>query len=110
MIRKLVEIDKGRTKCCDKSSPAMVNLLIIFTAWLAVAEGIFNRPAKLNYSNLFILGFDIKTRQLCCSLGKKYATDNKDCKRFETPIPNISIDSEEVCLNTIDFCCKKQLL
>lgn len=88
----------------------MVNLLIIFTTWLAVAEGIFNKLVKLSYSSPIILGFDLKTRPLCCSLGKKYATDNKDCKRYETPIPNVNIDSEEVCLNTIEFCCKKQLL
>ncbi|XP_066157952.1 fibulin-1-like [Euwallacea fornicatus] len=54
-------------------------------------------------------GFSLKTRQLCCNLGTNYARNNKECKEFQPPIANFSIEDKELCFNVISFCCKKQL-
>ncbi|KAL1492787.1 hypothetical protein ABEB36_010979 [Hypothenemus hampei] len=58
---------------------------------------------------VFCLGFDIKTRKRCCDLGTNYSTNGEGCKPFKPPIPEVAIEDERPCLNTIDFCCKKVL-
>ncbi|XP_050313739.1 fibulin-1-like [Anthonomus grandis grandis] len=54
-------------------------------------------------------GYNLTTRQLCCTIGTNYSLSGKGCKTFHPPIPGIAIEDERACVSMVDLCCKKQV-